>query len=134
MTTLENKMLLKLPPNLKTLNLHSNRITDLPENFLISQYNLETLTLNQNCLFRLPKKIKAPKLETLKLHQNKLKYLPENFGQYLCKLSNLNLSRNEITQLPKTFYKLSSLENLVLQLVRYLIFYFFVIVGLQLFQ
>ena len=105
---------LKQYPNLKTLNLTSNKLLILPD----SIGNLTTLTelkLSYNKLTTLPDSIgNFAALTGLSLHNNNLLTLPESIGN-LTALTGISLEDNQLTTLPESIDRLIALKEIYLK-------------------
>ena len=104
-------------PNLQSLLLSHNQLTQLPENIFSNLNQLQELDLSHNQLTQLPANIfsNLNQLEILLLSHNQLTQLPENIFSNLNQLQELDLSHNQLTQLPANiFNNLNQLEILLL--------------------
>ena len=100
------------------LVLYYDRITELPEELFEGTWShLKVLELHGNKIKELPPKVfhHTPHLETLDLYDNQLSALPEGVFAELPKLKELTLDYNQLQKLPpKEFQGLASLEKLSL--------------------
>ena len=87
---------------LRTLNLHSNRLSELPPEVFHSLSNLRSLNLGGNRLTGLPDRIFASLsgLTSLDLQGNRLTELPATLLSGLSELQWVTFYRNELTELP----------------------------------
>ncbi|XP_075049492.1 leucine-rich repeat-containing protein 57 isoform X2 [Mixophyes fleayi] len=99
----------RMSPNLRTIDLSSNKIEGLPPS--VGKFSvLKSLSLNHNRLSRLPDELcKLKKLETLHLSSNHISRLPADFGQ-LSALKTLNLSGNQLRAIPTQLCSLRHLD------------------------
>ncbi|XP_076091080.1 E3 ubiquitin-protein ligase LRSAM1-like [Mytilus galloprovincialis] len=98
---------------LRVLDLHHNEIKNLPEN-IHQLENLQVLNLENNKLSKLPSSIgKLRHLQTLNIKSNRLHSFPEEICN-LKSLRMLDISGNKIVRLSKQFYKVRTLETLIL--------------------
>ncbi|XP_029943527.1 leucine-rich repeat-containing protein 40 [Salarias fasciatus] len=103
----------RLLPALLTLDLHDNRLSDVPE-ALGELTQLRQLRLGQNQLRLLPLGLfSASGLQTLSLQKNQLESVPEQLGN-LTRLTHLDLSHNLLGALPDSLGGLESLLDLQL--------------------
>lgn len=87
-------------PHLTQLMLSYNKISSLPETFILF-FHLKELELDHNELTTLPKPLtKLLTLEKLNLSDNFIRDLPDEIGD-LCSLTRLNLCDNKLKVLPK---------------------------------
>ena len=96
---------------LRVLQLHSNKLTDLPSS--ISQLvALEVLHLNDNSLSHLPTELSALcQLKELALARNRFQGVPAVIYQ-LGKLEVLGLARNMLQTIPDELFALKNLKKL----------------------
>ncbi len=102
--------LLENAPTIQTLNLYSNKLTQIPKE-IGDMVNLKELNLGKNPFTQLPKEVgKLKNLEKLTLFTNEITQLPKEIWE----LTNLKelVVENKITQLPKEIGKLKNLEKL----------------------
>jgi len=90
-------------PNLKTLDLSKNQITELPNGdahyMSYSCHSLNTLTINNNLLTTLPGKLfLLPQLEVISAQHNKIEHLP-TAAWISNSLLTFNLSNNKLSRL-----------------------------------
>ena len=87
---------------LRTLNLHSNRLSELPPDVFHSLSKLQSLNLGGNRLTRLPDRIfsSLSRLASLDLQGNRLTELPATLLSGLSELQWLTFAGNELTELP----------------------------------
>ncbi|KAH7479695.1 hypothetical protein PRNP1_008514 [Phytophthora ramorum] len=120
---LPGDLVLALPPNLKTLALEKNGLTQLPENFgsdaasSAAWRQLTELYVRDNELTKLPAAIgELTNLESLYLEGNKLtsEGFPGEIAQLSGKLAGLCLHRNLLTTFPVSLCQLFQLEELYL--------------------
>jgi len=102
------------PPNLKYLNLNSNKYSTIPEN-IGKLKKLEILDVSYNNLISLPKAIgDLESLKFLYLNYNLITSIPDEIGN-LKNLIHTNLSHNEIINIPSSLGNLENLEELYLE-------------------
>lgn len=98
-----------LKKNLRTLDLSSNKLPDLPP-WIVQFSVLKGLILANNKLSSLPEEIGSlKKLEVLSLEQNLLTRLPPSIG-CLSSLKTLNVSGNRLREFPREVCQLRNLE------------------------
>ncbi|KAG1697622.1 hypothetical protein DVH05_016060 [Phytophthora capsici] len=123
LTELPGDLVLSLPPNLKTLALEKNGLTQLPESFgsdaasTAAWGQLTELYVRDNALLKLPAAIgELSKLESLYLEDNKLtsEGIPDEIAQLAGTLVGLCLHRNALTSFPVSLCQLVQLEELYL--------------------
>ena len=87
---------------LRTLDLHGNRLSELPPEVFRSLSSLQLLNLGGNRLTRLPDRVFASlsDLTSLDLQGNRLTELPATVLSGLSELQWLSFFRNELTELP----------------------------------
>ncbi|OWZ11009.1 hypothetical protein PHMEG_00016034 [Phytophthora megakarya] len=121
LTELPGDLMLSLPPNLKTLALEKNGLTQLPESFGSDEASsaawgqLTELYLRENELTKLPAAIgELTKLESLYLEDNKLSSdgIPDEIARLSSSLAGLCLHRNLLTTFPVSLCQLVQLEEL----------------------
>ncbi|MEP6935411.1 MAG: leucine-rich repeat domain-containing protein, partial [Nitrospirota bacterium] len=103
-----------LLPNLRSLNIGDNRISDLhdPLGCLAVLRQLRHLSISANALKSLPTEMfDLTALEVLDIGGNELDDLPSQIGN-LQKLRKLQVSRNRLTKLPDAVCELSALAEL----------------------
>ncbi|XP_061540092.1 podocan [Phycodurus eques] len=103
-------------PNLKSVYLHNNKLTDggLPNHMFNDSDNLEILTMSSNFLRTVPKNL-PPSLYRLHLKSNKLEEIPAGAFDSLQNLRELYLQNNLLSNEGmdnETFGQLNSLECL----------------------
>ncbi|XP_053324924.1 podocan [Spea bombifrons] len=103
-------------PNLRSVYLHNNKLTDagLPGNMFNSSDNVEILIMSSNFLKYVPQNL-PPALYKLHLKNNKLEKIPPGAFSHLSDLRELYLQNNLITNEGmdnETFTKLNKLEYL----------------------
>ncbi|XP_077439905.1 podocan isoform X2 [Vanacampus margaritifer] len=103
-------------PNLKSVYLHNNKLTDdgLPDHMFNASDNLEILTMSSNFLRTVPKNL-PPSLYRLHLKSNKLEKIPAGALDSLQNLRELYLQNNFLSNEGmdnETFSQLNSLECL----------------------
>ncbi|KAK4393912.1 Plant intracellular Ras-group-related LRR protein 4 [Sesamum angolense] len=97
--------------SLEKLDLHGNRITELPES-IGDLLNLLHLDLRGNQLKSLPRTIaRLVCLQELDLSSNGLSVLPETIGS-LVSLKKLNVETNDLEEIPHTIGQCASLKEL----------------------
>ncbi|KAJ8564320.1 hypothetical protein ON010_g7024 [Phytophthora cinnamomi] len=120
---LPGDLVLALPPNLKTLALEKNGLTQLPDSFgsdaasTAAWGQLTELYVRNNELSNLPAGIgELSKLESLYLEDNKLtsEGIPDEVAQLSGTLAGLCLHRNLLTTFPVSLCQLIQLEELYL--------------------
>lgn len=101
--------------NLVALRITGHQLQEIPEPLAFTLSSLETLSLIDDKLERLPANIGTlVHLTNLDLTKNRLKQLPASLTQ-LSALKVLNLSNNRLEDLPTTFGSLENLEKLWLE-------------------
>ncbi|KAM9324699.1 podocan [Gastrophryne carolinensis] len=103
-------------PNLRSVYLHNNKLTDagLPENMFNQSNKVEILIMSSNFLKYVPKNL-PPALYKLHLKNNRLEKIPEGAFSHLAELRELYLQNNHISNdgmNNETFGKLNKLEYL----------------------
>ncbi|KAM7410610.1 hypothetical protein PAMA_001848 [Pampus argenteus] len=103
-------------PNLRSVYLHNNKLTDagLPDDMFNGSISLEILTMSSNFLRVVPKNL-PPNLYRLHLKSNKLEKIPEGAFNNLQNLRELYLQNNLLSNEGmdnETFSHLNSLEFL----------------------
>ncbi len=110
---LHNNHITVLPQNifdalkqLQGLSLANNRITVLPQGIFDRLIQLQWLDLNNNQITSLPQSIFAGliQLQTLGLHHNQITDLPQGIFAGLIQLQTLALNNNQITSLPQGIF------------------------------
>ncbi|TYZ60345.1 hypothetical protein PybrP1_011196 [[Pythium] brassicae (nom. inval.)] len=95
--------------NLRSLDVSSNRLAELPRDFAAALPQLRTLKLAGNALTALPDLSALTALTTLVLDGNALTSLPEALPPNLTKLS---LKNNRLRELPLSVTRLAQLQEL----------------------
>eukprot|EP00079_Xenopus_tropicalis_P034919 XP_017948690.1 PREDICTED: podocan [Xenopus tropicalis] len=103
-------------PNLRSVYLHDNKLTDagIPDNMFNRSNRVETLILSSNFLKYVPKNL-PPALCKLHLQNNKLESIPSGAFSHLTDLRELYLLNNRLSNEGmdnETFTKLNKLEYL----------------------
>lgn len=113
-----NKLLTKLPsflgnfPKLDLLQIYGNKFQEIPDSFFDSIPPIQSIHLNNNKLVSLPKSLeKLKKITILNLSKNELTTIPDYFGAFPL-LKSLYISRNKLSTLPESIKNLKNLEEL----------------------
>jgi Leucine-rich repeat (LRR) protein len=96
---------LELFPNLISLHLSSNKITELPESFGSSWSNLEAINLSGNKIEFLPKDFGKHwiNIKKIDISINSIASLPSEFGTHWKSLTSLTLQNNNLKQVSPDF-------------------------------
>ncbi|CAN7985602.1 unnamed protein product [Ixodes hexagonus] len=118
LSSLSGGGLLKDLGEIVVLDLHTNKLSSLPDDFGLLKC-LSVLDLGGNALKKLPGSFaKLLLLESLNLCENKFKDFPTPVVK-LRRLRNLDVSRNAINKLPVDFHELQCLQLLTLDAEKY---------------
>jgi len=98
-------------PELEILEIHKNRISEVPADYFTKMPGLKRLVLNTNMLTTLPESISAcTKLQQLQVAENKLTSLPD--VAYSADLETLFVQDNpDLTSLPKGLTKCAGMKR-----------------------
>ena len=79
----QNKDVLGLIKNIKTLNIASNHIVYIPQKYFLSMDILETLNISFNSLYAVPDSLVSPRLHTLDIRYSRLSSLDQWFMDWV---------------------------------------------------
>eukprot|EP01130_Rhizamoeba_saxonica_P012145 TRINITY_DN5098_c0_g1_i1.p1 TRINITY_DN5098_c0_g1~~TRINITY_DN5098_c0_g1_i1.p1 ORF type:complete len:385 (-),score=33.81 TRINITY_DN5098_c0_g1_i1:13-1167(-) len=106
--------LISVAPNITRLILHTNQIRYIDEQIFLHFYNLNTLSLKNNRLTKIPTSINMlQNLRVLDISNNMISSIPSLIGK-MNSLYQLNLSKNYITHIPESISGMQNLARLYL--------------------
>jgi Leucine-rich repeat (LRR) protein len=105
---------IKMLPSLKSLNLGENLISQLGENFLSGNSQLEALVLEQNKIWKITQQAFASSstMRSVNMKRNRLARLEKEMFQPMIKLETFLLDHNYLDDINGVFSSLSSLKHL----------------------